>query len=117
MRKWTTTLLMVMCSLPAMAGDKQSGKTTLKNFEPAGTTDKKQHKHQQFDFTFEASGTQYTCRSSEGTKLKAVDWPVGDNISYEINKDKGKVKNSKGKQVDCTMMRVQAVQPEAPPSN
>jgi hypothetical protein len=100
------SLLLLMCTLPAAAGNKQKGTTALKDFQPAGTTDKK-HKHQQFDFTFVASGTEYTCRSPEGTKLKATDFPVGSDITYEINKDKGEVKNTSGKEVKCTMMRVQ----------
>lgn len=35
----------------------------------------KNNKHQQFDSTFDASGTQYTCRSPEGKKLKATEFP------------------------------------------
>jgi hypothetical protein len=102
--------LALLCSLPAMAGDKPKGATTLKDLQPAGTTDKN-HKHQQFDLTFDASGTEYVCRTSEDAKLKATEWPVGDNITYEIDNDKGKVKNSKGKKVDCKVMRVEALKP------
>jgi hypothetical protein len=106
-RKLSAALLLVLvCTLPATAGDKQKGTASLKDFQPAGTTDKK-HKHQQFDFTFVVSGTQYTCRSPEGTKLKATEFPVGSDITYEIDKDKGKVKNTSGKEVKCTVMRVE----------
>ncbi len=105
-RKLSAALLLVLvCTLPATAGNKQKGTASLKDFEPAGTTDKK-HKHQQFDFTFVAEGTQYTCRSPEGTKLKATEFPVGSDITYEIDKDKGMVKNTSGKEVKCTVMRV-----------
>jgi len=104
------TLLVLAFALPAMAGSKLKGSATLKNFEPAGTTDKK-HKHQQYDFTFVASATQYTCRSKEGDKLKATDFPVGSDISYELNGDKGNVKSPNGKQVSCTVMRVDPVSP------
>ena len=100
------SLLVIVCTVPATAGNKQKGTTSLKDFEPAGTTDKK-HKHQQFDFTFVVEGTQYTCRSPEGTKLKATEFPVGSDITYEIDKDKGMVKNTSGKEVKCTVMRVE----------
>lgn len=108
-RKLSAALLLVLtCAIPATAGGKQTGTTSLKDFQPAGTTGKK-HKHQQFDFTFVAAGTQYTCRSPEGTKLKATDFPVGSDITYEVDKDKGKVKNTSGKEVKCTMVRVENV--------
>ncbi|MGC1422383.1 MAG: hypothetical protein WA354_22845 [Terracidiphilus sp.] len=109
------SLMVLMCTLPATAGSKQKGTTTLKDFQPAGTTDKK-HKHQQFDFTFDASGTEYTCRSPEGTKLKATEFPVNSNISYEIDGDKGKVKNTSGKEVKCTMMRIQNLSDTSTPA-
>ena len=108
-------LLVLICALPAIAGNKLTGKTSLKDFQPAGTTDKK-HKHQQFDFTFVAEGTEYTCRSPEGTKLKATDFPVGSDISYEVDKDKGEVKNASGKKVKCTMMRVEKLPDTATPA-
>jgi hypothetical protein len=114
MRKNTCILLLtVLAALPASAGQKEQGKTVLKDFQPAGTTEKN-HKHQQFDFIFDAPNAEYTCRSKEGSKLKAIDWPVGSEISYEINKDKGKIKNQKGKSVDCTIMRVDPVKPGNP---
>jgi len=114
MRKTTGILLLiVLAALPALAGKKEQGKATLKDFQPAGTTDKK-HKHQQFDFIFDVPTAEYTCRSSEGSKLKAIDWPVGTEISYEIDKEKGKLKSQAGKKTDCTIMRVDPVKP-APP--
>ena len=115
MRKRIVLLLVVLtCALPAMAGSsKVKGSTTLKDFQPAGTTNKK-HKHQQFDFIFAAEGTQYTCRSKEGEKLKATDFPVGSDITYEVNKDKGNLKNKAGKSVNCTMMRIEKASEAAP---
>jgi len=114
MRNKTAILLLVLATaLPASADKKQQGSATLKDFQPAGTTDKK-HKHQQFDFIFDVPTAEYTCRSKEGDKLKAIDWPVGTTISYEIDKDKGKVKNDKGKKVDCTIMRVDPVKSANP---
>jgi hypothetical protein len=107
-RKSTVALLAVLAiALPAGAGSKLKGTGTLKDFQPAGTTDKK-HKHQQFDFTFVASGTQYTCRSKEGDKVKATDFPVGSDITYEVDGDKGKLKSQSGKHVSCTVVRVDA---------
>jgi gentisate 1,2-dioxygenase len=106
MRKpYPILLLALACALPAAGSDKQTGTTTLKDFQPAGTTDKK-HKHQQYDFTFVASGTQYTCRTKEKEKLKATDFPVGSDISYEVDKNKGKVKNQSGREESCTVVRV-----------
>jgi len=105
-------VLVLICALPATAANKLKGTTSLKDFQPAGTTGKK-HKHQQFDFTFVASGTAYTCRSPEGTKLKATDFPVGSDITYQVDKDKGSVKNASGKEVKCTVMRVEKL-PDTP---
>jgi hypothetical protein len=96
------------------ASTKLKGDTTLKDFQPAGTTDKK-NKHQRFDFTFDASGTEYVCRSPEGAKLKATDFPVNSDITYEVDKDKGKVKNKQGKEVKCTLVRVEKI-PAATPT-
>ena len=108
LRKLIAALLLALtCILPAAAGNKLKGTTSLKDFQPAGTAGKNNSKHQQFDFTFVVSGTQYTCRSSEGEKLKATEFPVGSDITYEVDKDKGKLKNKSGKEVKCTVMRVE----------
>jgi len=108
MRQWKLALLVVLVfTLPAVgASTKQKGTCPLKDLQPAGTTDKK-HKNQQFDFTFVASGTQYTCRTHEKSKLKATDFPVGSDITYEIDKNKGEVKNMSGKGSKCTIVRVE----------
>jgi hypothetical protein len=88
-----------------MGGTKLKGTASLKDLQPAGTPEKKQK--QQFDFMFIASGTQYTCRTSEGTKLNAVDFPVNGEITYEIDNDNGKLKTSAGKQAKCKVVRVE----------
>jgi gentisate 1,2-dioxygenase len=106
-------LAALLFALPAAGSDKLTGQTTLKDFQPAGTTDKK-HKHQQFDFTFVVAGTEYTCRTPEKTRLKAVDFPVGSVITYEVNKDKGKVTGQSGKESSCTMMRVEKLPDSSP---
>jgi hypothetical protein len=109
MGKWNAVLLWVLlCALSASAGEKQKGNATLKDLQPTGTTDKK-HKNQQYDFTFVATPHQYTCRTSHGTKLNATDYVVGNNITYQIDGNKGKIKNTSGKETKCTVVRVENV--------
>jgi hypothetical protein len=107
MRKGSTIALLVMTfAMTAAAGSKVEGTTTLKDFQPAGTTDKKTHKHQQFDLSFVAEGKQYTCRTNEKESLKATDFVVGSGVDFEISGTKGKVKSASGKKAECTVMRV-----------
>jgi hypothetical protein len=101
-------LVVLLCSLPAVAGDKQKGAATLKDFQPAGTTDK-ENKNQQFDLTFDTSGSEYVCRTKRDDKVKATEWPVGDNIAYELDDDKGKIKSSRGKKLECKVVRVEVL--------
>ncbi len=109
MRKWNVVpLFVLMCALTASAGNKQKGTATLKNLEPTGTTSK-EHKHQQFDLTFVAQSKQYTCRTSSKSKVNATDYVVGDNITYQIDGNKAKLKNSRGEETKCTVVRVQIV--------
>ena len=100
-------LVIVLCALTA-AGEKQKGMANLKDVQPAGTTDKK-NKNQQYDFSFEASGMHYTCRTSHKTEVKATDFVVGTDVNYEINGHKGKLKNTAGEQVKCTVVRVEKI--------
>jgi hypothetical protein len=117
MRKGNTIALFVLAAvITATAGSKTEGTTTLKDFQPSGTTDKKTHKNQQYDLSFAAEGKQYTCRSVEKESLKATDFVVGSDVQYEINGDKGKVKNASGKKVECTVMRVAELPPAAAPA-
>jgi gentisate 1,2-dioxygenase len=95
-------------AITAAAGSKIEGTTTLKDFQPTGTTDKS-HKNQQYDLSFVATGKEYTCRTNEKKSLKATDFVVGSDMKYEINGNKGKVKSSTGKQLECTIVRVAAV--------
>jgi hypothetical protein len=99
--------LLTMVALSANAATKDIGTTVLKDVQPAGTTDKK-NKHQQYDlyFTSAAAGKDYTCRTSAKTSVKATDLVVGSNVTYQVNGNKGKVKTSAGKQLDCTIVRV-----------
>ncbi len=109
-------LFIVAAAITAAAGSKIEGTTTLKDFQPFGTVDKKTHKHQQYDLSFAAMGKLYTCRSVEKESLKATDFIVGSDVRYQINGDKGKVKNASGKEVECTVMRVAELPPAASPA-
>ncbi|HEY6302282.1 MAG TPA: hypothetical protein VIX14_04390 [Terriglobales bacterium] len=108
MRKRNSVVLLALMAVAIAAafGSKVEGTTTLKDFQPSGTTDKKTHKNQQYDLSFAALGKQYTCRTNEKESLKATDFVVGSDIKYEIGGNKGKVKSASGKQVECTIMRV-----------
>lgn len=106
MHRLLALALLTILASTAVAGSNDSGTTTLKDVQPAGTTDKK-HKHQQYDLSFvSSSGKDYTCRTSEKASIKATDLVVGSNVKYEVNGDKGKMKTSGGKQVSCTIVRV-----------
>jgi hypothetical protein len=115
MRKLLIASLLVLATLPVGAAPKDKGKTTLKDIQPAGTTDKK-HKHLQYDLSFSttATGKDYTCRTKENEKPKATDMVVGSGLSYEVSGNKGKVKFDNGKDLDCTIVRV-ANSPAATP--
>lgn len=104
MRNLILVTLLTLVSLSASAATKDSGTTALKDVQPAGTTDKK-HK-QQYDLSFAStSGNDYTCRTNEKTSVKATDFVVGNDVTYEINGNKGKVKTAAGKQLSCTIVR------------
>ena len=101
-------LLIASLSGVGMAANKESGSTTLKDVQPAGTTDKK-HKKQQYDLTFTSSKNEYTCRTNEKDKVNAIDWVVGSPVSYKVNGNKGELKNTQSnKNVKCTVVRVAA---------
>jgi hypothetical protein len=79
----------MVSAVTASAAKKDTGTTTLKDVQPAGTTDTKEKKKQQYDFIFEASGNHYTCRTSPKTSVKAVDFVVGSDVKYEVDGEKG----------------------------
>ena len=109
MRKSSVLVLLLILALgSASAAKKDAGTTTLKDLQPAGTPDKKQK--QQYDLTFVSQNNQYTCRTHEGKKVDATQWVVGSQITYQVQGNKGKVKNSAGKEVPCTIVRVAAAQ-------
>jgi uncharacterized protein YcfJ len=110
MRRSIAVLLLTMVgALPGSAAKKDTGTTALKDVQPAGTTDTKDKKKQQYDFIFEASGNHYTCRTHPKTSVKATDFVVGNDVKYEINGDKGKLKTMTGKKVECTVVRIEKV--------
>jgi hypothetical protein len=96
----------MMFAITAAAGSKIEGTTTLRDFQPVGTTDKKTHKNQQYDLSFVAQGKQYTCRTNEKESLKATDFVVGSGVEFEINGSKGKVKSASGRKAECAVVRV-----------
>ena len=110
MRKVLALFVIVLFTAAlALAANKDSGSTTLKDVQPAGTTDKK-HKKQQFDLTFSGSTNEYTCRTNENEKVQATQFVVGTTVNYKIDGNKGQVKStSSGKNVKCTLVRVAAV--------
>jgi hypothetical protein len=92
-------------AVPA-SGLKLKGSTTLKASQPTGTIDK-EHKHQAYDLNFHASGKQYTCRTNPNKSMKATDFVVGSDVSYEIDGIKAKIKTPQGKQAQCKIVRVE----------
>src|SRR3954469_14105319 len=106
MRKRNGVLLVVLAVVlsSAAGAEKQKGTASLKDFQPAGTTDKK-NKTQQFDFMFDTTDHEYPCRVK--SKIKATDYPVGSQIRYEIDNEKAKLKNASGKDTKCTIVRVE----------
>ena len=113
-KRFSVALLILTMAIAAAFGSKIEGTTTLKDFQPAGTTDKKTHKNQQYDLSFAALGKQYTCRTNEKESLKATDFVVGSDIKYEVGGNKGKVKSASGKQVECVIVRVADVPASQP---
>jgi hypothetical protein len=100
------TLLIITTASSASAGSKIKGVAMLKDLQPTGTADK-HHKHQQFDLFFAAAGKEYTCRTPADKSLKATDFIVGSDMNYELEGNKGKLKNAGGRQVECTIVRVE----------
>lgn len=107
MRKmWSLALLIATFTGVGLAGNKESGSSTLKDVQPAGTTDK-QHKKQQYDLSFATAKNDYTCRTNENQKVQATQFVVGSPITYKIDGNKGDVKSTQsGKSAKCTVVRV-----------
>ena len=98
-------IALAVIALGALAAPNDSGTTTLKDVQPAGTPDKKQK--QQYDLFFVSStGKDYTCRTSESKSVKATDLVVGSTVNYKIDEEKAKLKTSAGKEFSCVIVRV-----------
>jgi hypothetical protein len=106
MRYLCCALFLFVVCVPSAMAKKDKGTTTLKDVQPAGTTSK-ENENQQFDFFFDASGMSYVCRTSHKSEVKATDFVVGTNVTYELDEHEGKLKNSSGEQVKCTVVRVE----------
>jgi len=114
MRYAKCVVIMLLVCVPLAMAKKEKGTASLKDLQPAGTTDKK-NKNQQFDFSFDASGMSYVCRTSHKTEVKANYFVVGSTLSYELDEHKGKLKSESGKQVKCTVVRVEKLQSPSTP--
>jgi hypothetical protein len=104
MRRLSVLLLVVLVGTLQLSAGKQKGTATLRDFQPAGTTDKK-NKTQKFDVSFDAAGNNYTCRTKD--KVKATEFVVGHDVTYQLDNDKVKLKNPDGKELKCTVVRVE----------
>ena len=116
MRKLTVVALLAgAMAIPALAGQKVTGDTILKDLQPAGVADKhaKKSKQQVFDLTFDATGNEYICRTNADKSVNVTNFVVGSSVSYEIDGKKAKIKTPNDKKVSCTIVRV-AVIPVAP---
>lgn len=100
--------LLFAINLPAVAGTKLQGTMTLKDLQPFGTTDK-EHKHQAYDLSFQAQGKNYTCRTDSGKSTNATDFVVGTEMKYQIDGNKAKIKSPQDKELQCKIVRVEAV--------
>ena len=110
MRKATNAAILglatLLTTLPTSAS-KIEGTTTLKDSQPTGTPDK-EHKHQAYDLSFQASGKLYTCRTDPQKSMNATDFVVGTDMKYQVNGNKAKLKTPQGKEVECKIVRVEA---------
>ena len=115
MRKLSTVLfLTVAMTLPAMAANKVEGDTVLKDVQPAGVANKhdKHQKHQVFDLTFDANGSEYICRTDSDKSVNVTNFVVGTGIHYEINGKKVKISTPMDKRVGCQIVRVAVLPPQ-----
>lgn len=108
MRQFVLAFLVITISVPAFAGSKLQGTTTLKDSQPAGIKGKDQ-KHQAYDLSFSTIDKAYTCRTDPNKSVNATDFVVGSSVKYEIDGQKVKIKTTEGKQVECKIVRVEAV--------
>jgi hypothetical protein len=108
MRRFALALLVMAMAMPALAYTKLEGTTVLKDSQPTGTPDK-EHKHQAYDLSFSTTNKSYTCRTDPNKSMNATDFVVGSSVTYEIDGKKVKIKTPEGKQVECKVVRVEAL--------
>jgi hypothetical protein len=109
MRKATlAATLLFAVTMPAFAGKKLSGNTTLKDLQPYGSPGK-DHKHQAYDLSFQAEGKHYTCRTNPKKSVDATAFVVNTDMKYKIDGNNGELKNPDGKDVKCKIVRVEAL--------
>jgi hypothetical protein len=108
MRKVVLAFLVIAIVVPALADKKIQGSTVLKDSQPAGIKGKDQ-KHQAYDLSFSTTDKAYTCRTDPNKSMNATDFVVGANVNYQIDGNKVKIKTTEGKQVECKVVRVEAV--------
>jgi len=113
MRKAALAFLVLAMAVPALADKKIQGTTTLKDSQPTANPPEKK-KHQTYDLTFNATDKAYTCRTNPDKSMNATDFVVGGDIRYEIDGQKVKLKTAQGKQVECKVVRVEAVPAPVP---
>lgn len=114
MRRKLLLIPVMVIALLAVAGTKEKGKTVLKDVQPAGTPSK-DHK-QQYDLIINSdSGKEYTCRTQPKKDFNAAEFVVGSAVTYEFNGNKGKIKTSEGKNLECTVVRVATASPAQKP--
>ena len=116
MRRLTVVALLAgAMATPALADQKYTGDTILKDLQPAGVADKhaKHSKHQVFDLTFDATGNEYICRTNADKSVNVTNFVVGSSVNYEMDGKKVKIATPNDKKVSCTIVRV-AVIPVAP---
>lgn len=115
MRGLYCAVLLLAVSVPFAMAKKDKGTTTLEDLQPTGTIDK-EHENQQFDITFDVAGMRYVCRTSHKDEVKATNFVVGTNLTYELDEDDAKLKNASGKEVKCTIVRVEKLPAASPAS-
>ena len=105
MLKLTGIAVLLFATTLSASASKIKGAGILKDSQPIGSIDK-EHKHQAYDLTFQASGKEYTCRTNSDDSMNATDFVVGHEMHYEIDGKKVKIKTPENKQVECKVVRV-----------
>jgi hypothetical protein len=105
MLKQTVVAILIFATTFPASASKFKGTSLLKDSQPIGSIDK-DHKHQTYDLTFQASGREYTCRTNPNDSMNATDFIIGHEMHYEINGKKVKIKTTENKKVECKVVRV-----------